>query len=232
MLVAMPAFARSPFPDITRDDVSTDVSTYYGTDDSHQVWVTSVVNLSTARDEGFILGLLCDNNYVSAQSLYFWGRINGETDELFTPEDSDDFVIGTTFLINTGSEHLNFYLGEEVVKFTSLRDEYGNIIMDHTYTGIGTNWVSDDVLVDVGAWWNLDNDFRFTASCEFTPIDEIIIMPTAWVMVDEDVNDGQPWGWWRLTVNHPINEDVELSVFYEDSQYTDAIFMFGIRTEL
>jgi len=210
------ALAGSILPGVPDETTQSEFSTFYGSHDTTQMWTSTVIDMSATP--GTVLKGFSNVTGLVPETVYFWGRVLGRADRLFGPEDSDDFVLGTSFALDINSrDDVDFYLANEEVKF-------GTIRLAKNYTGGGVRFLIKDSVVDVAGWTDFNESTRATVATEINFLDTLTLRPTLWAMMEENL---RPMYWWRCELGTQVTSDTSIVLFIEDSTVTTPVYMVG-----
>lgn len=229
LFIVTPVFARSPIPVISGDNLEQYLFAFYGGGDGQEGWYSARADI-TDMDPGFLIDSLTILPNLEPSAVYIWTRVRGNVyDDI--PSQADDYYVGVEWALADPLPDLDLYVATEKILFTT------GTGIDHYYTGLGLRWTGSEwASCDFGIWTNMDRAHRFTTTVELTPFpeNEFTIAGTLWYIVDDELYDPNldGWGWWRVTADYPVEDDMSIVGLYEETTRTDPVFMLGFRYTL
>jgi hypothetical protein len=219
-MFTLPTFAGSFLPgfaDITKEST---VFTLYGGSDGQEAWLVVEENL-LEEDPGDLLEGIGDIFRLTPSIIYAWYRTRGDAGDL--PDEAQDYVYGIQYNTDTTSDRFGPFIATEQVEYTT------DIKMNEGYFGVGTDWkVNEELTLRSAFWNNFGENYRITGHAQWNPYGAVEINAMAWLMID----DGDEWGLWRLRASHPVDNDLDVILVFEDSTRSDAVFLTGFSYKL
>jgi len=211
LVLILPGLARASFiPEVDGADHYTML--LYGGSQGQQLWY-----YYDKEFEGGDAGILEDIPDITPQRLYGWYRIIGDINDN-DPEQAQDFIIGTIYAMDTSPGQWGPYVAGEQVRFTT------DIDVDRFYFGIGTTCdISETIIADGALWTDASDNYRVTGNIDFNLRTNSHLELEAWAMLD----NGDEWGFWRVTARHPVDNSMDVVFIYEDSTRSDYFLMGG-----